>query len=252
MIRRLMILLCCAALLLCGLPACAEESYTVLVDDQAGLLSESERALLAEDMRALTAYGDAVFLSTNERGTADVLAEQYFDEHLSPLRSHSGVILLIDMQTREILIFTRGLLEKRVGRTGAYEITDNIYRYASKGNYYQCAREGFSQVLALAEGQRIFSPMRVICNLLLAVSAGLTAAYLTVRRASIHKAEKIGSDMLNAHTVVHMTIFDKRLVKSTKRRRESSSGGGGFHGGGGGSRGGGGFHGGGSSGSHRF
>lgn len=252
MIRRIWVLLCCAALLLCSLPAWAEESFSVLVDDQAGLLSQGERALLAADMQPLTAYGDAVFLSTSESGTADVLAERYFDANLSPLRSHSGVILMVDMHTREILIFTRGLLEKRVGRAGAYTITDNIYRYASRGAYYDCAREGFAQVLNLAESQRIFSPMRVICNLLLALSIGLTAAYLLVRRSSIHKADKVGSDLMNAKAAVHMVITGKTLVKSTKRRRESSSGGGsrggGFSGGGGGFSGGGG----GSSGSHSF
>ena len=251
MMKRLIALLSALFLLGCALPACAEESYTVLVDDGADLLTPAQEAQLAQDMQPLTEYGDAVFYSTNAWGTADVLAEQYFDAHLSPLRSHSGVVLLIDMNTREILIFTRGLLEKRVGRAGAYAITDNVYRYASDGDYYQCAKSAFAQVLSLAEGQRIFSPMRVICNLLLAVSIGLIAAYLLVRRSSIHRAPSVASNLLSAATAVHMTISGKRLLKSTKHRRERSSGGvGGI---GGGSRGGGGgFSGGGSSGSHRF
>ena len=251
MSKRILALILCALLLL-GL-ARAESAYTVQVDDDAGLLTESERALLAQDMAGLTAYGDAVFWSTNDWGTVDVLAERYFDEHLSTSRGHSGVVLLIDINSWEICIFTRGSLEKSVGRSGAYAITDNIYRYASRGDYYGCAREGFSQVLNLAQGQRIFSPMRVACNLLLALSIALIAAYLLARRASVQPRQKTGSDLVNARAAVHMSILEKRLVKSTRRRRESSVsvGGGGFSGGGG-SRGGGGFSGGGSSGSHRF
>ena len=251
MSKRIIALLCALALLVCALPGLAEEAYTLRVDDEAELLSENEKALLLEDMRPLNAYGEAAFYSTRERGTADVLAERYFDRYFSTERSHSGVVFLIDMYTREVLIFTRGLLEKRVGRAGAYDITDKIYTYASYGDYYTCAKKAFEQVLSLAEGQRSFSPMRVICTLLLSLSLGLIAAYLIVRRASIHAAVKRGSDTLNARADVDMTVSEKRLVKSTKRRRESSShGGGGFRGGGGG---GGGFHGGGgSSGSHRF
>ena len=252
--KRLFALLCVLLLAVCAAGACAEESYSVFIDDGADLLTSAEEVLLALDMRPLTEYGDAVFLSTTASGTADVLAERYFDTHLSAQRSHSGVIFLVDMHTREILIFTRGLLEKRVGRAGAYAITDNVYRYASKGEYYECARSAFAQILALAEGQRLFSPMRVICNLLLAVSAGLIAAYLLVRRSSIHRAPSVASDLMSAKTVVHMTLSNRRLLKSTKRRRESSHSGGsrgGFSGGGFGG-GGGGFSGGGSSGSHKF
>lgn len=254
MTKRIFALLL-AVLLACALlPGLADGGYTVSVDDEIGLLTPLEQVLVARDMAPLTAYGDAVFWSTNASGTVDVLAEQYFDAHLSTQHGHSGVILVIDMNSREICIFTRGDLEKKVGRAGAYAITDNIYRYASFAQYYQCAREGFAQVLSLAEGQRIFSPMRVLCNLLLAISIGLMAAYLLARRFSVQPLRTDVSDTLNAKASVRMTLTNKRLVKSTRRRldnggsRSGGFSGGGFSGGGGG----GGFSGGGSSGSHRF
>ncbi|MBQ9195991.1 MAG: TPM domain-containing protein [Clostridia bacterium] len=260
--KRFFALLLSTLLTLALFSARADSGYTVSVDDEAGLLGSLEIELLAQDMAKLTAYGDAAFWSTNAPGTVDVLAEQYFDQHISPQRSHSGVVMVIDMNSREICIFTRGDLEKKVGRAGAYAITDNIYRYASFGQYYRCAQEGFNQVYALAEGQRIFSPMRMICNLLMAVSAALIAAFLIVRHTSVQALR--APDKQEMKTQVDLQILDQRLIKSTRHRRESAvvvTGGGGGHGGGGfsggGHSGGGGFSGGGhsgggSSGSHGF
>lgn len=251
MTKKLFVLVCCFALLLCGISAAAEGAYAVTVDDEAGLLSPAEARALAGDMAALTEYGDAVFWSTERSGTADVLAEQYFDAHIDTSRSHSGVIFLIDMHTREVLIFTRGLLEERVGRAGAYAITDSVYSLASHGSYYECARQGFGQVLRLAQGQRIFSPMRVICTLLLALSLGFLAAYLIILRSSV--AQDTAKESQLDQVAVHMRIDARHLLKSVRTLRTSDSGGGGgFRGGGGGGGGFSGGGGGGSSGSHRF
>ena len=231
MMKRFLILLACLCLL--AAPALAEESYPLYIDDEADLLTASEESQLSAVMSPLTAYGAAAFVSTRRAGNTDLLAESYFDSRISPSTAYSGAVFMIDMANREIYIFTRGAIEKAVGRAGAYAITDNIYRYASAGNYYQCAASAFEQVLTLTEGGRVFSPMRIICNLL------RTAAR--------------PSDTLNARADVRMSLQNQRLIKSTKHRRESSSGGrigggGGFSGGGGG----GGHGGGGSGGGHGF
>ncbi len=251
MMKRFLILLACLCLL--AAPALAEESYPLYIDDEADLLTASEESQLSAVMSPLTAYGAAAFVSTRRAGNTDLLAESYFDSRISPSTAYSGAVFMIDMANREIYIFTRGAIEKAVGRAGAYAITDNIYRYASAGNYYQCAASAFEQVLTLTEGGRVFSPMRIICNLLLALSIGLIAAYLLVRRASVQRTAARPSDTLNARADVRMSLQNQRLIKSTKHRRESSSGGrigggGGFSGGGGG----GGHGGGGSGGGHGF
>ena len=251
MIKRLLLLLACLCLL--AVPALGESGYPVYIDDEADLLTASEETQLREAMAPLTAYGAAAFVSTRRSGNTDLLAESYFDSRISPSTAYSGAVFMIDMANREIYIFTRGAIEKAVGRAGAYAITDNIYRYASAGNYYQCAASAFEQVLTLTEGGRVFSPMRIICNLLLALSIGLIAAYLLVRRASVQRTAARPSDTLNARADVRMSLQNQRLIKSTKHRRESSSGGrigggGGFSGGGGG----GGHGGGGSGGGHGF
>lgn len=250
--KKLIAWILCCLMACCCLCASAESAYTVRVEDEADLLSGYEEQKLAEQMTALTAYGDAVFWSTKRAGVADTLAEMYFDDTISSQPGYNGVIFMVDMNTREILIFTRGVFEKRVGSIGAYGITDNIYSLASQRRYYDCAAEGFAQVLRLMEGQRVFSPMRVICSLLLSLSLGLIAAYLMIRRTTVMRVNA-QNQAPTGETKVNMAIVDKRLIKSHRSAR--SSGGGGVHGGfggGGGSRGGGFSGGGGSSGSHRF
>jgi len=249
LLALLLLLMAAAGLLL---PAQAEGAYRAVLADYANLLSKEEQASVLRSMQLLTDYGDAAFFSTNESGSTDVKAERFFDQTFSAQRSHSGVIFLVDMYNREIYIFSRGQIEKKVGRTGAYDITDSVYAYASRGQYGLCATSAFAQVLRLVQGGRIFSPMRVVCNLLLAASLGLITAYLRIRRESLHRAPVLNSSVNNAYAKVQMTLSNKTLRKSTRRRRDDDSGGsrgGGFSGGGGG---GGGGSSGGSGGGHRF
>ena len=254
MIKRLFAVLLCLGLLAAN--ALAESGYPVLIDDDADLLTPLEESQLQADVAALNAHGAVAFFSTRQSGNTDLKAEYYFDARISPDVHHSGVVFMVDMANREIYVFTRGAIETKVGKAGAYAVTDNVYRYASAGQYYECARAAFQEVLTLVEGGRVFSPMRVICNLLLALSIGLIAAYLVVRRASVQRATARPSDTFSARADVRLSLVNKHLIKSTKRRRESSSGvrmggGGGFSGGGGGG-GGGGHGGGGSGGGHGF
>ena len=255
--RKLCLLLC---LLLLALPALSlAESYQIIVQDDADLLTDAEELLLRRDMAELSAYGTVAFWSTNERGSVDDKAERFFDRYIGTERSDSGVVFMVDMYNHEIYIFTRGLIEQRVGRAGAYAITDNVYEYATNKEYARCATEGFAQVLRLVEGQRIFSPMRMICNLLLALNLALVGGYIVIRRTSVHASPARRSDMLSANTTVNMSLGSLVLVSTRRHLRESSSGGshggGGFHGGGGGGfhgGGGGGHSAGGSGGGHRF
>ena len=244
MIKRFCLLLACLLLLIC--PALAEQSAALIIQDDEDLLTPLEENQLLQAMQPITAYGAAAFWSTRQSGSTDVKAERFFDANISPLRSTNGIVFMIDMYNREIYIFTRGDMERTVSRAGAYAITDNVYRYASKGDYYTCARSAFEQALTLIEGGRVFSPMRVICNLLLAVSFGILSAFLIVRRSSVATTRKTVTTLSSTRASVQMQLSDKRLVRTIKRRKESSSGGGrigGFSGGGGG-----GSHGGGGSG----
>ena len=57
-----------------------ETGYEVVMDDEADLLSDSEQEALIEEMRPITAYGSAAFVSVDYNGssTASFAREYYY------------------------------------------------------------------------------------------------------------------------------------------------------------------------------
>ncbi len=260
--RFLSALLCLVALLaVLPLSALAEEAgespYRVVIEDQADLLTEAEEGTLREVMEKVLPYGNAAFVSVSENyTTAERLAESKFMEFFGDV---SGALLLIDMDNRYIQLIADGAVYKTVNRTRCNEITDNIYTYASKGDYLSCASKAFEQVTRLLEGQRVAAPFRYVTNAFLAICLALLGNFALV---SLQRRKKVNPEnALNVKVAVNatgaavkagavaavaLTMLDQRRTKHVESSGGGrSGGGGGFSGGGGG---GGGFSGGGSSG----
>ena len=259
-------LLVLAALMMAlPLPALAAEEtgesiYRVVIEDGAELLTEAEEASLRQVMEQVLPYGNAALVTTlNNPTTAERYAEQKFLEFFGDT---SGALLLIDMSNRYIQLIADGAVYKTVNRTRCNEITDNIYTYASKGDYLSCASKAFEQVTRLLVGQRIAAPFRYVTNAFLAVCLALLGNFGLM---SLQRRKKIAPEnALNVKVVVNATSSAARAgavagvaltmlsQRKTKHVESSSSGGGRSGGGGGGhsSGGGGGFSGGG--GGHRF
>lgn len=221
-----------------------ETGYQVLLEDDAALLDSEERALLAKEMQEITSYGNAVFLTTNYNSYS---AASYAKDFYNVLFGHSsGILFLIDMDNREIYIFSDGAVYRTVTKSYAETITDNVYSYASKGDYYRCASKAFEQVHSLLEGQKIVQPMKYISNILLAlILAALINYFLAMRTAGSAKASS--KEILNsASTQFAFRNSQKQLTKQDKvyspPSSSSSSGGHSSGGGGGHSSGGGGGH----------
>lgn len=232
-----------------------ETGYQVIVEDDADLLSGEEEAQLAARMQEITAYGHAAFKSVSSNNySASYFASLYYHE---TFLSESGTLFLIDMDNREIYIFSNGAVYKTV--TGAYAdtITDNVYRYASGGSYYLCASNAFDQIHSLLAGRRIAQPMKYISNALLALILASFINYFVVRLTS--RSSKAGTKEIldSISTKFSFTNPRRKLDYQTKAYQPASSGGGhsggsGHHGGGGHSSGGGGGHSSGGGGGHRF
>ena len=254
--KRLMIILALIALLLPA-AALADTGTAPLIKDDLDLLTDAEEALLYEEMLKVSPYGKPIFWTTNQSGEAAKKAEAYYR---SVNGTQSGVLFMIDMNTRMVYIFSDGALFKTVTRSRALTITDNVYRYASRKDYSGCALEAFSQINALIAGQRINEPMKIASNLLLSAAAALlVTCILITRRYRMGKVDqKTGIDLPVASAVylggttfaAKITEDHNRLVRQVKTDISSdsdsgggSSGGGGGGGGGGGSSGGGGGHG---------
>ncbi len=215
-------------------------TYSVKVLDEANLLSNEQEILLQEEMQAIAPYGNALFVSSDQVNTST--GEYARERYMSTFGEQSGVIFLIDMTNRELYIYSHNDMFRIITTNNAYTITDNVYTYATDGDYYTCAGMAFSQVEALLKGEEISRPMKHAGNLLLAVIFSILFNYWLMRKTSNVKELDMENLLRGSENRFHMEE-PKFLLAQQKRVRMS---------GGGGSSGGGSSGGGGGGGGHSF
>lgn len=221
-----------------------ETNYVVIIEDDARLLGEMEETELAKVMLPITIYGNVAFKSIDENVySTKTYIEEYYREQFG---TRSGTVFLIDMDNRNIWIFSDGAIYKVITNSYADTITDNCYRYASKEDYYTCAAEAFTQIYTLLEGNRIAQPMKYISNTLLAVVLALLLNFFVMRRMSKVKypcEKELNQGIISRYQFSNPDAEYVRTTKTYSPPSSSSGGGGGSSGGGGGgSSGGGGGH----------
>ncbi len=216
-----------------------ETGYEVYLVDAEDLLTEQEEEQLVSVMEPITAYGNVAFESRQVKGQSSY---SYVEDHYTGYFGESGTLFLIDMGNRRIQLYSSGKIEKRITPSYADSITDNVYQYATDGDYYTCAQKVFTQEYTLLRGGRIAQPMKYISCALLALILALLINYFVVRRKS--KNTKTPQEKI-MEAVATAALVGSAASVVTSRERHTSSDSGGFGGGGGG--GGGGFSGGGHS-----
>ena len=243
-----------------------EPQYNIYIEDYEDLLTEEEETNLYYKMAEVTPYGNAVFVSCNQTDTTalDYAKNLYY----SNFGNDSGTILLIDMGTREIALYSAGWNNTVIGAEEGYIITDNIYQYASAGDYYQCAASAFEQAATLLKGGNIARPMKYINNALLALILAVLLNYLalclqSMKRSSGRESMVAGSineprvsgvrwntlQSVSAFSFVALcTVLARFIIQAMLESGFSGGGGGGGSSSSGGSSGGAS----GSGGSHRF
>lgn len=224
----------------------------IVIRDNADLLTEEEEQKLYSRMLPITQYGGAAFFTNSDyvKSTEDYARARYREL----FGKKSGTIFVIDMYNRYIYIFSDGKIYNTVTKAKAETITDNVYMYARRGEYYGCAARTFDQIAAILDGNQIPQPMKHISNALISIAFSLVAVFIAANRRTRMQKE----DELQTYDEMVRRRFDMGpLVASTlietKRTAHyesssgggggGSSGGGGGGGGGGGSSGGGGGHG---------
>ncbi len=234
---------CCAAEYLDGI-------YQVIIDDGADLLTEVEEQKLAEIMQEIAIYGNVTFVSVEENA---ISAEDYARSCYATLfGAQSGTLFLIDMDNRMLWIHSDGAIYNVITTAYAETITDNVYRYASQGQYYECAEEVYQQIFALLQGQKIAQPMKYISNMLLAmilallINFGLVCYFTRLKKPSKADILRIIDKRLECTnptaTFTHKTKRYDPVESSSSGSSSGSSGGSSRSGGGGSSSGGGGGH----------
>ena len=229
-----------------------DTGYSVYLEDGEDLLTGEEEEKLSEEMKRITAYGNVGFVSGYADGS-DSAAEYARKSYQALFGRTDAFLFLIDMKNRELRIQSGGSVYRVITEDNANTITDNVFRMASRENYYGAARETYLEAYRLLSGQLIARPMKWICNALFAILAALLLNYAFAFSSRIRMkastAEILGAMAVSflisdrvADAYKHEKIYDPPSKSSGR-----SSGGGGFSGGG---SSGGGFSSGG--GGHRF
>lgn len=73
----------------------------------------------------------------------------------------------------ELYLYPEGGMYGGISDYTCLTITDNIYSLASQGRYAECVRAGLGQIGSVMQDEPIAQPMRIICNVLLALLGGM-------------------------------------------------------------------------------
>ena len=225
----------------------------IIIDDGAGVLTDAEIRMLAEDMKPALEYGNIMFVTADEAHSSGInyyaasIYHSYFGNGVS------GTMVIIDFYNRDFYIFSDGKNYDVLTTAKANIITDNNYKSLSNAEYYEGAQKTFAQIISVLGGEKIAEPMKHICNAILAILLGMLicaiiiGATMGVKKApSVDLVKKAAVNLFNVKAATRKTTTTKIRISS----------GGGFSGGGGGGRssgggfsgGGGGFFGGGGGG----
>lgn len=252
--KQITLVMLCLTLFMTNMSTCYaapvfEGTFEAVIHDDANLLTEMQEHELGWTMQKVNAYGHAAFVSVRENTLS---AEEYARNCYTTLfGTQSGTLFLIDMDNRMLWIHSDGEVYNVVTTAYAETITDNVYRYASNGEYYECATEVYREIFALLQGQKIAQPMKYISNTLLAmilallINFGLVCYFTRLKKPSEADILRIIDKRLECTkptaTFTHKTKqYDP--VESSSSGSSSSGSSGGSSGGGGSSSGGGGGH----------
>lgn len=219
----------------------SETSLSAKVMDEADILSDEDEKTLLVEMQKMTQWGNALFYTTTQNAgvSSQELAEITYKRVFGS--GTDGSIFLIDMNQRRLEIYSDGAVYGTITTDYAQTITDNIYKTASGGNYFDCASEAFKQMTTLLAGGKIRQPMKYISNYLLALALALIICYFYMRsqpktsnEKAQPKADPVFNGKINNISVTKGRLSSRVIQSSSGGGRSGGGGGGGGHSGGGG------------------
>ena len=228
--------------------------YDAVIVDDCGTGSEffsaEDEEELVELMKPITEYTNILLIGTYEHSYSST--QNYAQHQLqSRFGSEPAVAFVVDMDLRKIFICSTGSAQKTITDTKAEQICDKVYIYATESynrDFARSAKGAMEQILIAVKGGRITSPMKIICNILLAFVLALLINYFIAMFSS--RSKKPSSSLLlnSIYKQVLVNNAGVAFTHQTKQYSPQSSGSGGSSGGG--SSGGGGGGGGSSGGGH--
>ncbi len=214
--------------------------YQVVLEDRQNLFDDSGETEIIEEAKQITNYANILVL-TDSTDYYQTNAENSLIEAFGS--SEDSVIFYIDMNPgdRHIYIYSLNGAYKLLTSGKAYTITDTTYKYASRGEYEECAIASLEQICTVLQNGHIPQPMKWIGCLMIALALSSVIMFFILQRV-IGKNDEI--ELQPLHNLRTNGTEINYIITHTDRhyspRSSGSSGGGG--GGGGGSSGGGGGH----------
>ncbi len=126
----------------------AETGYTLVIHDKAGLLNGDETAEVATAMREITGETNVAFITypaDGDDGTDCVVKAQIWGDAVFGGQSRFTVFI-IDMKTRNLGIYASAPLIGKLTSEEMNRITEDVYLFATWGQYAQCAKQTFAQI----------------------------------------------------------------------------------------------------------
>lgn len=221
-----------------------ETVYSVIILDEAEILTPEQELELWPHMTQLETYGNIIFRTVVLDSGTDYEQDSE-NTYYEMFGNEPGVIFQIDMGNRKLTLSSSTGMDE-VLASERDSIVDNVYRYATDEDYLKCASECFNQIYTIYNDGVIAHKMKYIDNAILALILSLIVNFIVVFASE----KKKPADARIVSALIATVAVEGAKVKKNKANRvyspvfSDSSGSGGSSGGGGG---GGGFSGGSSS-----
>ncbi len=128
--------------------------YAIAINDEGDLLTEKEKADVLEMMRVVSKYANVGFLTHPAGRSAKYSAgkaQSWGDKTFGP--SEKYTVFIIDMTLRHLDIYASAPLAGVLTSEIENSIADNVYRYATRGEYGDCAVETFRLIANVLKGE---------------------------------------------------------------------------------------------------
>lgn len=196
--------------------------------DDAELITDSDK--VKEAMTDCAKYTNVAFLTCY----SDLYEQRdvYEEVYSSIFGDSDGVILVVDMNTRKIILCAHGEPERYITSAVGDSITDNVHLYATNEDYDTMAIEAFYETADALADLKVPMPMKYATGAFISVCLGMFLAYLVVvqkTRVVVKNGPAAGPDV----TRLNMAV-STRFLKHVHVEASSGSSGGGSSGGGGG------------------
>lgn len=165
-----------------------DTNYELYIKDDAKLLNDDEKTKLKEEMIPLTEYGNIIFITLNKNSTStDVYTRSYYH---SEYGSDSGTVLVIDMDNRNLYLFSEGSNYDVITSKRVENILDDVHQLATDEKYYECALNTFGQILTLLKNYSNNNQNTYIQNSRKDAYIELAVAYIDAVRNKVNEAAK--------------------------------------------------------------